>query len=358
MNKIFKILSLPARQGDCLWIEYGDRKHLRRLLIDGGTPETLDVLKSRILALPDSERCFELLVVTHVDCDHIGGVLKLLEAEIPGLKFKDIWFNGWRHLPGSAFEEFGPVQGEILSSWLDKPGRPWNQCFDQKSIAVPDTGPLPMRELDGALKLTLLSPTIDNLKALRPVWEEECRQAGLNPSEPPLPLPLSPPGLEAFGGDIESLAAVRFKPDTSPANGSSIALLAEFEERRILLAGDAYASTLLNSVSRLTEGGTSARLKIDAFKLPHHGSKANLSPDLLEKIECSRFLFSTNGAQFRHPDQEAVARIIRFSDQGAQLFFNYKTTYNKLWDNSAWKEQYGYQTKYAAAGEAGISLSL
>ena len=56
------------------------------------------------------------LVITHIDFDHIGGVLSLLQDKDLGVTFHDIWFNGWRHLPGSGFEEFGPVQGEKLTT--------------------------------------------------------------------------------------------------------------------------------------------------------------------------------------------------------------------------------------------------
>jgi len=359
MKSIFRVQALPARQGDCLWIEYGESKHPHRLLIDGGTPETVDTLQSRILAFPVNQRNFELLVITHIDNDHIGGLLKLLDAGIPGLKFEDVWFNGWRHLPGSGFEEFGPVQGEKLSIWLDQPGQPWNQRFDRKSIAVPAGGLLPVKTLSGGLKLTVLSPSIDDLRRLRPVWEEECHKAGMDPSKPqPPPQPVVP-GFEAFGVvDIDDLSATPFKEDTSLANGSSIALLAEFEGHRILLGGDAHATTLLSSVARLAASEGVDQLKIDVLKLPHHGSKANLSRDLLERVESPRYLFSTNGAQFNHPDQEAVARTICFGGQGAQLIFNYRTKFTMLWNETTWKSQYGYQTRYPAAGKEGINLNL
>jgi glyoxylase-like metal-dependent hydrolase (beta-lactamase superfamily II) len=76
----FTIEMLPARQGDALWIEYGDSAHPRRALIDAGTPETWDVVRPKIEQLAPAERRFELLVVSHIDLDHIGGVLPLLAA--------------------------------------------------------------------------------------------------------------------------------------------------------------------------------------------------------------------------------------------------------------------------------------
>ena len=70
---------LPAAHGDCLWIEYGDGKQTRRILIDGGPAHTYPALRARILHLPPDARRFELLVITHIDGDHIEGIVRLLQ---------------------------------------------------------------------------------------------------------------------------------------------------------------------------------------------------------------------------------------------------------------------------------------
>jgi beta-lactamase superfamily II metal-dependent hydrolase len=93
---------LPARQGDALWIRWGDEASPHQLIIDMGTEEIGTAIRERLQQLDESQREFELLVVTHVDRDHIGGILTCLaEAEpLAQLKFKDVWFNGWTHLNG------------------------------------------------------------------------------------------------------------------------------------------------------------------------------------------------------------------------------------------------------------------
>ena len=68
---------LPAAHGDCLWIEYGDGKQTRRILIDGGPAHTYPALRARMLHLPPESRRFELLVLTHIVGDHIEGILRL-----------------------------------------------------------------------------------------------------------------------------------------------------------------------------------------------------------------------------------------------------------------------------------------
>ena len=115
LYRMLRIEMLPARNGDALWIEYGDAQSPRRVIIDGGTEGSFeDGLRARIAALPEDERNFELLVVTHVDSDHIAGVLELIRDDALGAKFGDIWFNAWRHLPG-VLEGLGPVEGELLT---------------------------------------------------------------------------------------------------------------------------------------------------------------------------------------------------------------------------------------------------
>jgi glyoxylase-like metal-dependent hydrolase (beta-lactamase superfamily II) len=76
---------LPARQGDAIWVTWGDG---HQLMIDMGTEQVGKQLAARLAALPEEERRFELLVVTHVDADHIGGVLTCVadtDDPIPGL---------------------------------------------------------------------------------------------------------------------------------------------------------------------------------------------------------------------------------------------------------------------------------
>ena len=78
---------------------------------------------------PPEERSFELLVVTHVDSDHIAGVLELLRDEAIGATFGEVWFNAWRHLQ-EALEGLGPVEGELLTQTILARDLAWNDAFD------------------------------------------------------------------------------------------------------------------------------------------------------------------------------------------------------------------------------------
>jgi len=351
---------IQAAQGDCIWIEYGtDADSLHRMLIDGGTQGTYKHLKKRIENLSPDERHFDLLVITHIDSDHIAGILKLIENDDLGITFSDIWFNGYRHLGESTIR--GVKQAEVLSDYLGKPHINWNKAFHGKSACVDKQGKFPPFELPGGMKLTLLSPTKKALADLKPKWKKEAEKAGLFADEEvvnkedidtrPLESRSQTPSLLP---DIDNLAETPFESDTSLTNGSSIAFLTEFAGKKMLFSGDAYAGILLDSIKRYLPG--CEPLYLDLFKIPHHGSEGNISKKLLERIRCSTYLISASGAYHEHPDDIAIARIIQYGGHKPDLYFNYLSTYNEIWKQPLLQEKYRYFTHYPSDDQTGITL--
>jgi hypothetical protein len=308
-----------------------------------------------------AERRLELLVVSHVDRDHIEGVLGLLSEEEPGFEVGDVWFNGWPHLAAAGgMVPFGALQGERVSGRIAALGLPWNRAFDGGAVAAPEEGPLPRVVLPGGLALTLLAPGPEALARLRPQWEREVRKANLEVGfalPPNDELALEPFDLLAGGElpDVEALAASPFEKDRSAANASSIALLAEIDGRRALLAADAHAPALVAALDRLSPG---ERFALDLLKISHHGSKGTTSRELIERVDCSTYLFSTNGAIFRHPHAEAVSRVIVAGGESPRLVFNYRGAHNAVWDLDEMKRRYGYTTTYPAEGGEGVEVAL
>ena len=343
---MFQIELLPAREGDCLLLTYGTPGDEHRVLIDGGRAATYPTLKQRVSGELD------LLVVTHIDRDHIEGVLAMLEDHSRPMNFRDVWFNGYDHLHGAELETFGAVQGERLTSAMLKQHLPWNRAFQGKPVESPGV----VKELEGGLKLTLLSPTRAKLEALIPRWEKECAKAGLIPGVEARKEEL-PEGLEGFGAiDIEELSKEPFELDEAAPNGTSIALLAEFEGKRALLAADAHPDLLASSLKTLSP---EQPIKFDAVKVSHHGSSHNTSRELLDQLACPLYLISTSGAYFHHPTPIAMSRLIRFGGDDKEIAFNYRSEETGIWDNTRWKNKFGYRTRYPAATDDGtLVISL
>lgn len=352
---MFNVHMLCAGHGDCLWMEYGNDGDTRRILVDAGTPATYEsALLPRIEeVIAEEGRCvFELFVVTHIDADHIGGALRFLdELDKRKVKIKEIWFNGYFHLSNETPSELGPDQAERLTELIRRGGWPWNKRFKRYAVMVPDAGPLPSFTYAG-MKLTLLSPTFDRLQKLKPTWEKVIQKAGLVPG-------LAYAETETvmrggfLGADVASLAEKKFTQDKAPANGTSIAFLAEFDGKRVLFGADAFPSVLLESLKRAPFNG---KCPVDAFKLPHHASRGNVSLPLLEACPTKTYLVSTNGDHFGHPDPEAIARVLVGNSTAKRLLFNYKTTYTQDWNDAAHKRTFKYTTRYGT--EQGLILEL
>lgn len=354
---MLSIEMLPARYGDCLWIEYGDPGHPRRILVDCGLRTGYHAVAERLRDRPDIT--FELFVMTHIDADHIAGAIPLL-GEFGPDRFREVWFNGRDHLPLPP-DVLGVLQGQIFAELIAERGFSWNRRWNGKAVMVPDDGPLPVIEPSDGMKLTLLSPTPERLADLRTVWDEELERLELEPGtaldrleERP---DLQPDALGPSRIDVEALAEKPFKPDKGEANGSSIALLAEHDGKALLLTGDAFAPLLEQTIGRLLRERQQDRLRLDAFKVSHHGGRGNTSPGLLDLVCCERFLFSTDGSRYHHPHQETIARILK-SQRDVRLHFNCRSDENQVWDDPDLQDDWRYEAHYPAPGAEGAKVRL
>ncbi len=349
---MIRLTMLPGEDGDCLLLEWGDEAAVHRMLIDGGRAGSYDRVKE-YLATHVGDAGLDVVVLTHVDQDHILGVLKLFD-DPDRVPVRDVWFNGFNHLTDTPFESFGGADGELLTTHLLTGQIPWNRAFGTRAIEI---GRTPIA-IDDETKITILSPTRELLEGLVPSWEANCLKHGLLPGQDPKEP--GPAGFEAFGDDVEdvseldivALADERFTRDSSRANRSSIAFLFEHHGIRLLFTGDADDPQLVTAVTELLGDGE-ARLRLDTMKVAHHGSRKNLSRELLDLVACDCYLISTSGARHSHPDPVAMARILVHGGDDKDVVFNYRER-AELWDDEALRAAHGYRV-IGPDGEDGIT---
>lgn len=338
----FEIEMLAADHGDCLWVEYGRGKKRHRILIDGGPIGAFEALDSRMNAIPARKnRTFELVVLTHIDADHVDGLIRLFAEKPLRCSIDEVWFNGWRHLT-EGDRVLGGLQGEYFSAIVDHRlgERKWNTSTGGKALVVEDEGALPYFKLPGGMKLTLLSPTRGKLHTLKKDWKKHIATEGIDPGDLDAALAvlaekkryLPDDGLVLGASKFDKLLAAQMKPDNKAANGSSIAFLCEFADKKCLFLADAHTDVVVASLRRLLKARRQKRLKVDAVKISHHGSKGNTSAELIALVDAKYFLISSNGAQFKHPDQQPVAFIIDGAGRRRPVLrFNYRTKFNEMW---------------------------
>lgn len=345
----------PALDGDCLVLSWGDGAS-RNLVVDLGRGATYKSVRTQLRAL----NSIDLFVMTHVDADHIAGAVPMVRENTAPFVPKRVWYNSRPQLEAAKdrqpiHEPFGARQGEKLARGIVNFQWPWNAEFASEIVSTDSPEAKKPIDLGSGLTVRLLSPTDEALVSMLPVWDAELRKAHIRTFDPDVEDDPLAPHFEPFGGapNVSALAAVPFKGDDTEPNATSIAFIAEYSGKRVLLTGDAHSEILEATIQPLAaaEGG---RLRIDLMKVGHHGSKANTSKKLLQLLDCTRFAFSANGDRHAHPDAETIARIlVNDPNRPKTLYFNYSTPMTEQWDSKLLRAKWNYETVYPAAASNG-----
>ena len=353
MDTAIRIEALPASYGDCLLTSCPVPGGTWRLLVDTGPDETWRVLRERLSDLPanaDGQRRIDLAIVSHIDHDHIGATRCLFGDDALALSFGDVWFNARHHL------ERGVAEGEALAALLGAPNRPlpWNKAFGGGPVSTPgDGGVVELPSAPGYPALTLLSPTPKRLARLATVWDAELLKLRKRESN-------TEPELERGGEfpDLELLAAHKSSKDQSAPNGSSIVILLEHRGASLLLAADAFPTVLGRALLGLAKHrGVRPPMRFDAFKLSHHGSRANLMVESLGVARADHYIVSTDNTHFGHPSDETLARVVLHGGEAPTVCFNFATDRNLRWADRALQRKYGFATRFPS-GNDGLVLEL
>lgn len=324
---MFRVRAIQVEHGDALLVSYGDPERPMHLLIDGGPSGSrrvlVEVLQSQCVG---GKLVLEALVVTHYDLDHINGVIELLGDLPTWLEIRDVWFNGRQHLPDT--DSLGSAQGDQLKLLIERLQLNWNGQAPGRTRSADEVRAAAIQQssriapLTGGLVVKVLSPDLPALQALAQAWvssdppSDDSRlgdELGRKDKWPPKPFHTYP---------------TRSTVDDSIPNRSSIALMLEYEGKRVILAADAHAKVIKDGIGQHLPGGGS----VDLLKVSHHGSKRNTDYELLASFACKKFLITTNGSVHMHPDHELIARLVKGG--GSTLVFNYGTgTWPGQWHN-------------------------
>lgn len=361
---MFRIHLLPAEDGDCLLAEVGSEENSFRILIDGGRRSTLPAMLSLICRLPTREGPpVDLLVLSHVDADHIEGLLALVMGD-DDFSVGEVWFNGLNHVrmasgqthvaptwppPPAGSDGGAPVLGAgqalRFAARLHGRGWPWNKSFVGGPAMTTDGSALPSASLPGGGRIVLLGPPQKKLAAFRQDMDDAFEQLTERSRA------------QTLGGrkesspirDVTALAAERSSEDRTRPNGASITFVVEHDGKRALFCADAHPEDL-EAALRLYAPDNPGRIRFDAVKVPHHGSARNNTAALIDRLESPRWLISTDGSRNGHPDPQAIARFVLAGPSHKELVFNYKSAFSSEWDRGDLKTRYGYSTRFLCPG--------
>ncbi|MCD9464532.1 hypothetical protein CJF25_16330 [Photobacterium phosphoreum] len=327
----FKVLK--ANNGDCLLISVNVDGTNRNILIDGGTSATYvrerrkGDLYNTLAEIKKNGEKIDLLILSHVDDDHIAGLLKGFKNSglLTELTNK-VWFNSGSLIDesvGCDIESSHLVEFDYQRTETDadnytsiKQGITFESFISDNNIwckSLICEGA--QYDFFGAT-IKVLSPTPNKLNKLLVKWEKEEKKSKSSASNTDYNLTFE-----------ELLKDDQFKKDSSVHNGSSIAFLFEYQNTKLLLLADAHDDVIVSSIRNLKDDNGQNYsehnpLIVDYVKLSHHASSYNTSPTFLSLIRCDNFIISTDGSYHGLPNKLTLARVAS-KHPNAKFLFNY-----------------------------------
>jgi hypothetical protein len=330
-----------ARKGDCLIIHYGSKDDPGLALIDGGPAQVYEPqLKPRLRQIRkarglgnDESLAIDLLMVSHIDDDHIKGILELTNELVIAtdsrqplpLKVRSFWHNTFDDIirnkpdellaavnasfgaaalsgepdteglePAAAMVLASVEQGFRLRADATKLKLRINPEFEGKLVMATDDGK--SIDMGKGLKLTVAGPMKAELLALQQEYDA---------------------WLKKHKDEKKTKAALASFTDTSVPNLSSLVLLAEVGKKRMLFTGDARGDKILQGLELVGLLKPGAKMQVDILKMPHHGSDRNLDPIFFQRISADHYVFSGNGEN-GNPERETLQMLL--DESGGEEF--------------------------------------
>jgi beta-lactamase superfamily II metal-dependent hydrolase len=324
-----KLHVVQAEYGDCLVLESEASKNSTTVLIDGGPYQTFEKhLKPTLQCLPINGK-LDLVVLSHIDNDHIIGLVDLLEEvrdqreqgtkEL--VKISKLWHNSFNDLfqideDANTFlknsfltlnfkskgeqkktESFitsiimkGFQQATDLTSLAKSIKIPINPEFDK--LVLVENAPKIIKFKD--ITFRILGPTKKNLDRLREEWKEWLnKKKKLN---------------QNLEFDLLQIL------DKSIPNLSSIMLLVESKSKKILFTGDGSGDDIIEALSRNAMLDKQGKFHVEVLKVPHHGSDRNVAPEFFNTIIADYYVISANGRD-DNPSIDTLKWIIESGNQ-------------------------------------------
>lgn len=324
---LMQLQFLHAGVGDAILLTFNDNKgHVRNILIDGGTAETYAYKDKKdqltygafgelVEHIRSTEQKIDLLILTHVDNDHIGGLTAWFEEDktatdlIGRVLFNsgkliqqyfeqsDILENHLSLTPTYLGTDTGINEGVTFEGVISE-AKIWQESIVKQGQTIDFYD----------VQLKILSPNDEALTKLLGKWTK-----------------IAPESLTAHAKDYKKtlkdhVSGDKFIKDYTEHNGSSIAFILNYKGEDVLFLADAHPDKVAEGLKTF---GYSAENKLECsiIKIAHHGSKYNTSPELLQLIDAPVYVISSDGSE-SSPHKQCLARLIEVK-QSLSLYFNY-----------------------------------
>ena len=307
------------------------------ILIDGGLKDYDTEIEPHLRDIKQ----LDLVVLTHIDNDHICGLIDLVRDDNHNYKIQELWFNAYENIKiPSSSNEIGFGQGIFFEKLLKGKG------LDKKHKSDIFLQNSKKEFVFNDIKIKLLSPLKSDIDKLIGEWDKKQT--------------IRPCNKEQGDGEISTSSSLDddksmqylayntvYGQDGSIKNRSSIAFILEYKNKKYLFLGDSKIQVITQSLKELYGTTKNNPMNFEFIKLSHHGSKNNINSKFLDIVRTNTFVTLTNGYCHHHPDKATLALILTHEKRAnrVQFFFNYREYFKKKFFLEE-KSQYNFKANY------------
>lgn len=362
---------VQAEFGDCMILEYGSSQSPRYMLIDGGPGAIYDRhLKGELQSIQASGAALDLAVLSHVDNDHIVGLLDLLSelrqqrtnGDPETIGVGGVWHNSFRRsidMTGTIQTRFQAIMASVAGARgnLQHADNAFNGIaegnkmrLDCTALNIPTNQGFPgdLISVDGSpnaisfgnLQIRIVGPTSQNLNELRLEWTR-----WLDDHE----------NIDIAGDPFLASYA-----DESVPNLSSIMFMAEADGKKILFTGDGRGDHLIQGLTQAGLTASDGSMHVDVMKLPHHGSDRNVTKGFFRTITADKYVASANG-RHGNPDLATLIWIVEAAKEAhrdIEMIATNETHSTRQLVQNYPPGSYGYTMTIMQNGNHSISLPI
>jgi hypothetical protein len=366
---------LQAAYGDCMILKSGSQSKSSQtnsyhFLIDGGPASTYNAgLRGELQKIRENGGRVDLLIVSHVDNDHINGLLKLMQDlslqkasnKRWTIEIDALWYNAFSRTIGEHIEGRlrnllrntqtvfktrsralmtvrGIREGHDLYQYAHDLAIEINPQFNNDIIVV---NARPKELKFGDIKFFVIGPTRKNLEDLRKQWLD---------------------WLDKHEKALKTRADYRLdiQADKSIPNLSSIMFLAKEDDNTILFTGDGLGEHVIYGLKQSKLLGSSRSVHVNILKLPHHGSDRNITRDFFTSVTADKYLISANGRD-DNPSfltLSWIAETAKEQHRQVEIILTNNTPNVERFAKKYPKDEYGYKLKLMKKGSHSMNLRL
>lgn len=304
----FKLHFLFVGDADCMVISYRQNAFsLRKIaVIDAGNIGDSQTIKDFLWDTYKTRR-IDLAICTHPDKDHKGGFFGLFEDE--AMEIVDFWYKDpWSVISVDDFEEdiTEAVAIQVCRRVFNHPSEDGKNLIE---IAEDKCTGVVKSIIDGDIcdfmPLTVVGPSEEYYREVAIEMVSEFEEIVDDPDDDKY-------DEEALPNDEDAKSVIDEDDDPSATNKSSIMLLFNPGPRYLLL-GDATCASIKEAMQHHNLTGC-------IVKVPHHGSKHNLTTEIIEDLKISQSVISAKGSK-KHPNNA----IVHWLSKSGNVYSTHKT---------------------------------